>query len=141
MPDVIATRLAAQQISGLRGRRLKVYEEFERQLAAKGCAAMEYRLTGSDPLPRLCVRHLYGSDRAVVAFHDGQAWVLLVAPHDAGDAARDVYSSLYELLGLAPPSSRRTKPPCCREQDGQPPQMDEAIIDDLVARTRALFGR
>lgn len=81
-------------------------------------ATMGYRLTGPDPLPRLCVKHLRGQDRVVVAFSAGgdEAWVLLVAPHRENDPGRNVYDLLYQLAGVQQPEqARRTKPPCCDE--------------------------
>lgn len=126
--EVAATRVALQQIAGLRGRRLKAYEEFEILLAAAGCAAMGYRLTGGPPLDSLCVKHLRGADRVVVAFVDSRAVVLLVGPHAEGDKAADVYSQLYEIVGVDPPEEERSKPPCCGD-DSAPPDLDEVDID------------
>ncbi len=36
-------------------------------LVNEGCRALAYRLTGKEPLPRLCVQHLRANDRVVVA--------------------------------------------------------------------------
>lgn len=94
---------------------------------------MGYRLTGEHPLTSLCVKHLRGADRAVVAFVDDAAWVLLVGPHDAGDAAVDVYSRLYEILGFEVPMGARTKPPCCGSQ-GEAPLLDEVETDVFAGR-------
>lgn len=112
MPYTVrSTRVADRQIAGLRGPRRKAYVEFEQALARQGCAALSYRLTGDDPLPSLCVKHLRGNDRVVVAFSGDEAWVLLVGPHTDGDAAADVYGMLYELAGAparhSPERSRR----------------------------------
>jgi len=53
----------------------------------------------------------------------------------------DVYSQLYELAGLAgPPAARRTKPPCCGAEDGNPPIPDSELLADLVDRARQLSG-
>lgn len=136
MPYTVrSTRVADRQIAGLRGPRRKAYVEFEQALAREGCAALGYRLTGDDPLPSLCVKHLRVSDRVVVAFSGDEAWVLLVGPHADGDAAADVYGMLYELAGVPRPAQPRTKPPCC-DEDRQPPEFDEAAISDLVRRVR-----
>jgi hypothetical protein len=44
---------------------------------------------------------------------------------------------LYELAGVRPKlSEKRTKPPCC--EDAAPPIADADLVDDLVARARAL---
>jgi hypothetical protein len=88
----------------------------------------------------MCVRHLRGKDRVVVAFSGDEAWVLLVGPHDEGDAAANVYTALYELAGVPLPTQPRTKPPCC-EDAATPPILDEAVIDDLVRRGRTLRRR
>lgn len=134
---VRATPIADRQIQGLRGARRKAYDAFEQALAAQGCAVLSYRLTGSEPLGRLCVKHLRGKDRVVVAFSDDEAWVLLVGPHAQGDAATDVYSTLYDLAAVSPPLQPRTKPPCCDDTNA-PLALDEAVIDDLVRRVRML---
>jgi len=135
--SVRGTLVAERQIAVLRGARRKAYDRFERALARDGCTALDYRLTGADPLPSLCAKHLRGSDRAVVAFADGDAWVLLVGPHAAGDAAADVYGALYELAGVPRPTQPRTKPPCC-DDDQTPPALEEATVDRLVRRARLL---
>jgi len=134
----MATPVAERQIRGLRGPRRRAYEQFEQHLAATGCAALGYRLTGCDPLPRLCVKHLRGSDRVVVAFDGSIAWVLLVGPHTEADQAADVYTALYDLAGISRPEQPRTKPPCCNPTDGSAPQLEETVIDELVQRARAL---
>jgi len=135
--SVRGTPTADHQIAGLRGARRKAYDQFEQTLARAGCLALDYRLTGEDPLPRLCVKHLRGSDRAVVAFTGDDVWVLVVGPHAAGDAAADVYGALYELAGVTRPTQPRTKPACC-DDDQAPPAFDERRIDDLVRRARLL---
>ncbi len=132
---VRATPIAVRQIQGLRGARRKAYDAFEQALAARGCAALRYRLTGADPLARLCVQHLRGKDRAVVAFAGEEAWVLLVGPHEDGDAAADVYANLYEIAGVPAPTQPRTKPSCCDDNE-VPPLLDQGAIDDLVRRAR-----
>ncbi|MBW0118946.1 hypothetical protein, partial [Pseudonocardia abyssalis] len=85
MPYLVrSTRVSDRQINSLRGPRRKAYNEFEHALALQGCAALGYRLTGDEPLPNLCVKHLRGNDRVVVAFSGDEAWVLLVGPHTDG---------------------------------------------------------
>lgn len=135
--SVRATPVAERQIAGLRGARRKAYDQFEQALAQTGCAALDYRLTGADPLPSLCAKHLRGRDRAVVAFADDDPWVLLVGPHAAGDAAADVYGALYELAGVPRPTQPRTKPPCC-DDDQAPPALEEVTVDRLIRRARLL---
>jgi hypothetical protein len=134
--EVKATPIAARQIAALRGPRRKAFETFVRALAVEGCTALGYRLTGAEPLPQLCVKHLRGSDRVVVAFEDEIAWGLLVGPHAEGDRRANIYASLYELVDLARPRLPRTKPPCC-DEDGEPPVLDEKLLDQLVRRVRS----
>lgn len=131
--DVRVTTLADRQIAALRGPRRKAFDVFVTELARVGCAALTYRLTGEDPLSQLCVRHLRGQDRALVAFDGDTAWVLLVGPHDAEDRRADVYSALYQLAGVIPPEGRRTKPPCC-DDDAGPPTVDPSVLDHLVGQ-------
>lgn len=135
--EVRATVIANRQIEELRGPRRKAYLAFEHQLASSGCRALDYRLSGASPLPSICVKHLRAADRAVVAFSQDRAWVLLVGPHDRGDHAADVYASLYALLDLSAPEQPRTKPPCCDGAD-QSPTLAEADIDSLVDEARRL---
>ena len=131
--EVVSTRVADRGIAALRGARLKAYQAFEQDLASAGCRAMGYRLTGDYPLPSLCVKHLRGADRVLVAFVQDKAWVLLVGPHNDGDRAADVYARLYELLGFEPPTDVRTKPPCCND-NGEPPELQDVEIDPFNDR-------
>ncbi|RKT57789.1 hypothetical protein [Saccharothrix australiensis] len=137
MITVVETPVAGAQAARLRGPARQAYERFLDELSHRGCAALGYRVTGPEPLPRLCVKHLRGNDRVVVAFpHPTDAWVLLVGTHE-DDPGRNLYDALYELAGVRPRlDERRTKPPCCG--DGGPPTSDEDLVDDLVARARAL---
>src|SRR5512141_3516220 len=105
--------MADRQIRRLRGRHKKAYDDFLDDLERRGCAALDYRLTGPAPINRVCIKHLRGQDRAAVTFrHPGEAWILLVASHDDHDAALDAYQTLYRLAGQPAPTGRRTKPPC-----------------------------
>jgi hypothetical protein len=113
-----------------------VYLSFEQELARRGCAALGYRLTGDEPLSSLCVKHLRGTDRVVVAFTGVEAWVILVGPHVDGDRAADVYAALYALADVSPPTQARSKPPCCHDE--APPNLDEVVIHDLVRRVREM---
>jgi hypothetical protein len=137
---VYETVLATRQANRLRSRRREAYQAFLDDLARRGCAALDYRVTGPDPLARLCVRHLRGNDRVVVAFGTADdAWVVLVGEHDETDPGIDVYSTLYELAGAQPsPSQSRNKPPCCDDDNGNPPVANAEIIDDLVHRARQI---
>lgn len=77
--EVLATPRAEQQIDALDRKRARAFDDFLNDLAASGCQALGYRLTGPTPLDHLCVKHLRGSLRVVVAFESSRrAWVLLV---------------------------------------------------------------
>lgn len=138
--EVLETPLSEAQAARLRGPAARAYQVFLDDLARRGCAAIGYRVTGPDPLERLCVRHLRGEDRVVVAFQgETRAWVLLIGAHRADDPGADFYEELYRLAGVRPPSDqRRRKPPCCGDGD-EPPALDEQAIGDLVVRARALL--
>lgn len=141
--EVRATGRADQQIGDLTRKNTRAFNHFLDELATQGCRALAYRLTGETPLNRICVKHLRGSLRVVVAFEtEVVAWVLLVGPHDEGDPVLNVYAELYRLLGIEPePSERRSKPPCCDEEDGSPPVLPDdlqSIVDNAgkLRRTR-----
>lgn len=138
--EVLATNRADQQINRLTRRNAKTFDEFLNDLAARGCQALAYRLTGETPVDHICVRHLRGLLRVVVAFETAsRAWILLVGPHDDHDPILNVYAELYRLLDVEPElGSGRTKPPCCDETEGEPPVLGEALtaILDRAASLR-----
>lgn len=138
--EVRETVLAARQSDGLRGPRRAWYNAFLDDLAARGSAALDYRVTGPEPLSWLCVRHLRGRDRAVVAFESAEvAWVVLLGPHNDDDPGQDVYAMLYRLADVeSPPNQQRTKPPCCGDNDHEPPVSGAETIDRLVVRARRI---
>lgn len=127
---IFRTPRADQQIRSRPKSDQKRIVAFMRDLEANGCAALSYRLTGADPLEKLCDKHLSGRLRAIVAFESQQAaWLLLVADHDDSDPEFNVYTELYRLVGHEPvPSEKRTKPPCCGT-DGKAPILDRAAED------------
>jgi hypothetical protein len=91
----------------------------------------------------LCIKHLIGSLRVVVAFEQPErAWVLLVGPHDDKDPILNVYAELYRLIRVNPSENEgRDKPPCCDEPDELPPVLGPAVTDildraDQLRRTR-----
>jgi len=133
--EVVSTRRAQQQAGGPDRKHASVLSAFLDDLARNGCAALGYRLTGPAPISRMCVKHLRGALRVVVAFESPRrACIVLVGPHDDGDPNRNVYAELYQVLGAAPPEgSDRRKPPCCRE-DGQPPPGLGDDLADLIIR-------
>lgn len=134
--EVISTRRAQQQADHLDRTHARAFNTFLDDLARNGCAALGYRLTGPVPVNRICVKHLRGALRVVVAFESSRrVCILLVGPHDDMDPNHDVYAELYELLEAAPPEGTgRSKPPCCGE-DGQPPPGLGEDLADLIIRT------
>lgn len=138
--QLLATPQALESISELRGRARESYEQKIRQLAAQGCKACGYRLTGFGS-PWVCCVHLYGQYRLIAAFGDDHRIViLLVGEHRRGHRS-DVYRRIFELLDFqVPPDSPRTKPPCC----GRPAdiQVDEpADIDSFFTSPLDLEAR
>lgn len=134
--EVISTRRAQQQAGDLDRTHTRVFTAFVDDLARNGCAALEYRLTGPVPISRICVKHLRGALRVVVAFESSRrACVLLIGRHDDTDPNRDVYTELYRLLDASPPEKAgRSKPPCC-DDDGQPPPRFGDELAELIIRT------
>lgn len=132
---MISTFRAQQQIASLDRTNSRAFAGFIDDLARNGCAALAYRLSGPSPLSRLCVKHLRGALRVVVAFESPhRACILLLGPHDT-DPSRDVYGELYALLdALQPDGAGRTKPPCCGEDGTPPPGLGDAIAD-LIMRS------
>lgn len=138
--EVIATPRADQQIAALDRTHAKAFADFLDELAAQGCQALGYRLSGPAPVNHICVKHLRGSLRVVVAFEEpGRAWILLLGRHDDQDPNLDVYAELYRLLGMEPPDSAvRDKPPCCEEKTDLPPILGAAVTEfiERAARVR-----
>ncbi|GAA0473818.1 hypothetical protein Ade02nite_74190 [Paractinoplanes deccanensis] len=62
---IVRTPRADQQLRSLPKSKQKRVVAFLRELQADGCAALGYRLTGADPLERLCDKHLGGALRAI----------------------------------------------------------------------------
>ena len=131
--EVLATSRADQQIAKLTRKHARAFDAFVNDLAAHGCQALAYRLSGERPIDHICVKHLLGSLRVVVAFESPRrAWILLVGPHDDQDPVLNVYAELYRLLGTEPErDSGRDKPPCCDKSDGEPPVLGDALADIL----------
>ena len=64
-----------------------------------------YRLSG-DLLDHLCVAHLTGKMRVIVAFEAADiAYIVLVGDHDSRQPPLDVYQQLYAVAG-----ARATRP-------------------------------
>jgi hypothetical protein len=138
--EVLATSRADQQIASLTRRHAQTFDGFLDDLAARGCEALAYRLSGDPPIDHICVKHLRGSLRVVVAFErPRKAWILLVGPHDDEDPLLNVYAELYRLVGVEPlPDSGRDKPPCCNTPGGQPRVLGDALAEilDRAAKLR-----
>lgn len=129
--------LADKQRKRLRKSTADRFEQWLSQLESEGCRALGYRLEG-DLIDHLCVRHIHGAWRVVVAFRSStDAVVLLIGEHANDDPGADVYSTLYELAGLhTAPVGKRTKPPCC-DNAGNPPDLIDQV-DWLFERARRL---
>jgi len=134
--EVRATPLANKIIEELPRRSRRAYDHFEADLAARGCAALAYRLSGG-LLDHLCVAHLIGTMRVIVAFESAEvAYVVLVGNHDDSRPPLDVYQQLYAQAGQEPPDQAgRAKPPCCDTETGEPP-VDSGLLDELLSRMR-----
>ena len=138
--EVDLTQTAERQIRALRGRRQKAAVRFLEALMGGGCAQAGYRLAGDDVLDRLCCRHLYGSDPAIIAWPaPDEAVVIAVGPHD--QSADDIYELILAALQIDMPEGERSKPPCCDDLDEPPvdPEATEKIasaIDALARRAR-----
>jgi hypothetical protein len=93
-----------------------------------GCDAAGYRLSGVG-VERLCVVHLWGRWRLLLAFPEPEVAVIIdVGEHLAHDSGRDIYQRLYEAVGLEPPDAVRDKPACC---DDAGPPANAAEVDRL----------
>lgn len=139
--EVRVTRISEAQIDALRGPNRKAFERFRADLADKGCEALHYRVTG-EGLDKLCVRHVRGAWRVVVAFHPNENTAWIVREHADDDPGRNAYDLLYEIVGHRPsPDERRRKPPCC-DEEGAAPDATDQMAQLLAARTRdVLLGR
>lgn len=114
----------------------KAVEEHLRRVAEQGCAAAGYALSGPEPWPRLCSRHIDGTWRVIVAFDEsGVPVVLKIGEHTD---RRDSYAELAEELGIPISTEERTKPPCC--EGGTPNALDEAAIDSIEDAFKRLRG-
>jgi hypothetical protein len=133
----VRARPLANKIPGeLPRRSRRAYDQFEADLAARGCAALAYRLSG-DLLDHLRVVHLTGAVRVIVAFESAEvAYVILVGSHDDTRPPLDVYQQLYTLAGHElPDQAGRDKPPCCDTATREPPA-DSGLLDELLNRMR-----
>lgn len=137
--EVELTRVAEIQRKKLSGHVLRAYGSWLNRLRQDGCGALDYRMTGHT-VERLCVRHLHGAWRVIVAFPSPRrAAIVLIGQHLDRVPELDVYRQLYELAGITTPSSaQRGKPPCCGSDDAAPEWAAE--LDDLVQRAHEVAG-
>lgn len=104
----------------------------EADLADRGCAAGDYRLTGTG-IDHLCCTHLKrvtGNWRVIFGFAgEDEIAILRIGQHDERKG-RNVYEEIYGALGLpAPPKGQRRKPPCCDEAgEGE---IDTEFFDEI----------
>jgi hypothetical protein len=104
-------------------------------LARDGCAAADYRLSGT-LADRFCSLHLMRDWRMIVGFPAPlEVAVLLIGRHIHG-SQRDIYTRFYSGLGITVPSAQRKKPPC-REETGTTP-VDADALQRIAAGTKAL---
>jgi hypothetical protein len=136
--EVIATPRANQQIAGLDRTHSRLFSDFLDDLAARGCHALSYRLSGPSPVDHICVKHLRATLRVIVAFEESdKAWIILVGRHDDQDPVLNVYAELYRLLGVEPPDSAgRDKPPCCDESADLPPVLGDTVTEFVGRASR-----
>lgn len=130
---------ARRVIAGLRGAVRDSLKQALHALEYSGCEAAGYRLTGP-ALERLCMVHLYGFWRLLLAFPEPDLAVVIdIGEHLASDRHRDIYTRLYEALGTEPADEARTKPPCC--DDTELPPVTAELVDDLSDAYRVLTRR
>lgn len=90
---VSITPTGQRSVDALRGKARKSFDAAVKRLAAEGCVAGDYRLTG-EGIEHICAIHLYGRHRALVAFPDeASVVVLLVGEHLANDPELDVWTT------------------------------------------------
>jgi mRNA-degrading endonuclease RelE of RelBE toxin-antitoxin system len=136
---VSITPTGQRSVDALRGKGRRSFDAAIERLAAEGCKAGDYRLTG-EGIEHICSVHVYGRHRILVCFPEEDSVVVLVAGEHLRDSPElDVYRALYRLLGLPEPSAQRTKPPCCDEA-GQAP-IDSELLDRFRAGAKALTRR
>lgn len=135
---VSLTPSAQRQADALRGKAARAYEEALVKLEAEGCAAGDYRLSG-DIVDHICSLQLYGRYRALVCFPDAESVAIVAVAEHLRDDPDDVYGSLYELLEIPEPTEKRTKPPCCGEDDQAP--IDPELLDRFRAAATRLRRR
>ncbi len=131
------TPVGKQAAGRLRGPVKVAFARAAEALERVGCDSAGYRLAG-EGLDKLCVVHLWGRWRLVLGFPEVDvAAVVDIGEHLDNDRSRDVYTRLYEAVGVDAPAGSRDKPPCCDESG---PPVD-AQLDAVERAYRALTRR
>ena len=113
----VPTRLAARQITALRGKPRASFLLAVDDIRQRGCAAAGVRLTGAG-LSAICRLDLYGAWRLLTVFEAADRCVLLlVAEHTRSE---NPYRLIYAALGISEPGGPRTKPACCVPKASRP---------------------
>src|SRR5664279_2803647 len=117
--DVWPTPTAAEDLSELRGEHAQAAKEARALLEKSGCKAAHYRLSGKG-VEHVCVLKLRDNWRMLLMFPAAdEVAILLVGPHERENPEINVYTRLYEALGIGVPHVEHRRPPCCAA--GQPP--------------------
>jgi hypothetical protein len=100
MFDVWPTPIGSEDIDELRGDLRSAVKQKIRELKSQGCAAANYRLSGDD-VEHICIVVLPRRHRMVIAFPaEDEVTILLVGPPEEADPEVNVYTRLYEALGI-----------------------------------------
>lgn len=130
--------ISSAALAGLKGVPVKLRARVEAHLNAlsrEGCRVAGCSLSGDDPWPKLCSKHI-DSWRVIVAFPDeGTVAVVDIGPHNADN---DPYAVLAGLGGFDISTAEREKPACC--EDGVP-QIDAELADRIDNGFQRLKGR
>jgi hypothetical protein len=126
----------AQDRKDIPAKLVKPVADHLRRVAAEGCRAAGYALSGPDPWPRLCSHHIDDTWRVIVAFDaEGVPVVLKIAQHTD---TSDPYADIANELAIPISAAERTKPPCC--EDGNHNVLDEAAIEAINDAYKRLRG-
>lgn len=136
--DVWPTPTAAEDLGELRGAHAEAAREARALLESSGCKAAHYRLSG-EGVEHICVLKLRDNWRMLLMFPAAkEVAILLVGPHERENPEIDVYTRLYEALGIDVPDAEHRRPACC--EDGQPP-VDPDLLERLIDHSKELTRR
>jgi hypothetical protein len=133
--EVVLSPRANQQYAALTRRQQRTFDHFLDMLTAEGCAAMAYRLAGEPPIGLLCVKHLDGNLRVIVAFESTERAVVALIGAHVSNSHTNIYDELYRQQGVEPRDAKRAKPPCCEEASKVPPVLGE-IVHQVLERAK-----